>query len=92
MSIALLQETHLTENEHKKLKKDWVGRIYSSSFTSNKRGVAVLVHKKLPLNINHVESDDRGCYVLLHGTLYGERVTILNVYAAPDLDPISSPS
>lgn len=87
VSVAMLQETHLTENEHKKLRKDWVGHMYSSTFNSKSRGVAILVHKKLPININHVEIDERGCYVLLHGVLYGEKVTILNVYAAPDLDP-----
>ena len=37
--IALLQETHLTPSEHLKFKRDWVGQVYSSSFTSKSRGV-----------------------------------------------------
>ncbi len=44
--MALLQETHLSSEEHKKLKRDWVGQVYFSSFTSNKRGTAISIHKK----------------------------------------------
>lgn len=42
VQVALLQETHLTDLEHLKLKRDWVGQIYSSSFNSKSRGVAIL--------------------------------------------------
>ncbi|KAJ0003332.1 hypothetical protein NQD34_008430 [Periophthalmus magnuspinnatus] len=87
ISVAMLQETHLTEKEHKKLKKDWVGYVYFSSFNTKRRGVAILIHRKLPINITHIETDNNGCFVLIHGTLYGKKVTIMNVYAAPDLDP-----
>uniref|UniRef100_A0A3Q2V672 exodeoxyribonuclease III n=1 Tax=Haplochromis burtoni TaxID=8153 RepID=A0A3Q2V672_HAPBU len=37
VQIALLQETHLTDSEHLKLKRDWVGQIYYSSFNSKSR-------------------------------------------------------
>lgn len=46
--IALLQETHLSSEEHKKLKRDWVGQVYFSSSSRNKRGTAILIHKNLP--------------------------------------------
>lgn len=38
--IALLQETHLSADEHLKLKRDWVGQVFSSSFTSKSRVLA----------------------------------------------------
>ena len=48
----------------------------------------MLIHKKkLLLIIDHFEADSNGCYVLIHGFLYGEKITILNVYAAPDIHP-----
>lgn len=30
-SIALLQETHLTETEHAKLRREWINLVYSAS-------------------------------------------------------------
>lgn len=73
MHIALLQETHLSDIEHK-LVRDWVGKVYYSSFTSKKRGVAVLIHKSLPFMLEEVISDSVGRFVLVTGTLYGEYV------------------
>lgn len=60
VDIAFLQETHLSNEEHKKLKRDWVGQAYFSSFTSNKRGTVILIHKKLPFIFKEQYSDSEG--------------------------------
>ncbi len=52
VQMALLQETHLTDPEHLKLKHDWVGQIYYFSFKSKSRGVAILIHKHLAFKLN----------------------------------------
>lgn len=67
--ILILQETHLSNDEHKKLKKDWVGQVYFSSFTSNERGTALLIHKKLPFIFKEQSNDCEGRYILIRGTL-----------------------
>lgn len=36
-SIALLQETHLDEKEHLKLRREWVGQIFSSAYKEGKK-------------------------------------------------------
>lgn len=41
---------------------------------------------KTRLIINHFEVYSNGCYVLIQGFLYDEKITILNVHAAPDID------
>lgn len=44
--ICLLQETHLSETEHNKLKAQHFSQIYSASYNSKKRGVSILINKK----------------------------------------------
>ena len=79
--IALLQETHLTDIEHEKLKREWVGQIYFSSFCSSRRGVAILEHRNIPFNFEKCVKDVEGRYVLTQGTLYGESFMIGCIYA-----------
>lgn len=83
IDIALLQETHLTQVEHEKLKK-WKFKQYSSSCSqSAKRGVATLISNKLNFECIQEKKDNEGRYVFLKGHLQGELTTILNVYAPP---------
>lgn len=87
VQIAFIQESHLNNEEHPKLKRDWVGQIFHSSFTSRSRGVAILVNKALPLSEVKVKRDKLGRYVMISGTLYGDNVSYLNVYAPPICPP-----
>jgi exonuclease III len=48
---AFLQETHLSDTEHAKLKMDWVDQVYFSSYKSNSRGTAILINKAIPFNL-----------------------------------------
>uniref|UniRef100_A0A3P9I7X4 exodeoxyribonuclease III n=1 Tax=Oryzias latipes TaxID=8090 RepID=A0A3P9I7X4_ORYLA len=84
--IALLQETHLTNLEHLKLKRVWVSQIYYSSFNSKSRGVAKLIHKNLALMVDKVIQDADGRYVLVTGLLYGEQILLGSVYAPNTFD------
>lgn len=52
VQVALLEETHFTDSEHLKLKRDWVGQMYSSSFNSESRGVAIHIHKHLAFTLD----------------------------------------
>ncbi len=81
--IALLQETYMSTNEHLKLKWDWVGQVFSSSFTSKSRGVAILINKYIPLSDVQVISDKSGRYVMLKGCLHGQTWSIMNIYYPP---------
>lgn len=81
-SIALLQETHLNEEEHQKLKREWVDQVYSSSYEKHKkRGVAILFSKSVFFHCETVYQDAEGWYVMVVGTIARLKITILNVYA-----------
>lgn len=79
--IAFMQETHLTDDEHKKYCRDWVGQIFFSSFSTNKRGVIILVHKNLPFTATATSTDSEGRYIFVKGVLHGESILLANVYA-----------
>uniref|UniRef100_A0A4W5LV10 exodeoxyribonuclease III n=1 Tax=Hucho hucho TaxID=62062 RepID=A0A4W5LV10_9TELE len=81
--IALLQETHLCDAEHAKLRRAWVGQVYFSSLKSNSK--AILIHKNVPFIIDKNISDPEGRFILITGSLYGQPITILNIYA-PNTD------
>uniref|UniRef100_A0A3P9IXZ2 exodeoxyribonuclease III n=1 Tax=Oryzias latipes TaxID=8090 RepID=A0A3P9IXZ2_ORYLA len=81
VQIALLQETHLTDHEHSKLKRDWVAQVFYSSYNSKSRGVAILIHKNLPFTVEKIVKDREGRYIAITGILYGEQILLCNVYA-----------
>lgn len=85
VEIALLQETYLTPKEHLKLQKDWVGQIFFSSFKTNSRGVAILIHKHTPFELIEQISDTEGRYILVKGKIWDKELTLLNIYA-PNTD------
>ena len=60
-SVALLQETHLPEIEHLKLKREWVDQVYSASCRrGKKRGVAILFNKSVYYNNEKIFQDEEG--------------------------------
>uniref|UniRef100_H2MR45 Reverse transcriptase domain-containing protein n=1 Tax=Oryzias latipes TaxID=8090 RepID=H2MR45_ORYLA len=88
VQVAFLQETHLVDKEHMKLKRDWVGQAHYASFSSNSRGVAVLIHKSVPFVLETCKKDPEGRYILLHGTIQDVHLTMMNIYAPSP--PLSS--
>uniref|UniRef100_A0A1A7ZMF0 Endonuclease/exonuclease/phosphatase domain-containing protein n=1 Tax=Nothobranchius furzeri TaxID=105023 RepID=A0A1A7ZMF0_NOTFU len=85
IDIALLQETRLSDLEHSKLKRDWVGQVYFSSHSQNKRGTAILIKRNIPFTLLHDVRDPEGRFILIKGLIFGRPFTILNVYA-PNTD------
>lgn len=57
---CIAAETHLTDTEQEKFKREWVGQIYFSSFFSSRRGVAILIHRNTPFNIEKCVKDVEG--------------------------------
>lgn len=54
--IVFLQETHLVPEDVVTVRKRWPGQVFSASFNSYSRGVLVLIHKSIPLQIREVHN------------------------------------
>lgn len=83
--VVFLQETHLNDAEHLKLVKMGFKEVYFASYKSvRKRGVAILIAKKL--NYEHISEirDKEGRFVLITGKIEGRLVRFFNVYAPPN--------
>lgn len=83
VDIAMLQETHLNEEEHLKLQQCGFDQVYFSSFTSKSRGVAILFRKNLPVKVSKCVQDKYGRFVLVLASLNAHQFALLNVYYPP---------
>jgi len=78
--IALLQETHVNQTDHLRIKRKGFKYVFSSSVKSkHKRAVAIHISGALISEI----SDAEGRFVRVTGRIEGSEITILNVYAPP---------
>lgn len=85
--FALLQETHMSQAEHLKLKRMGFRHVFSSADgTSHKKGVATLISSAI--NYEHISEviDGEGRFVSNTGKMEGTLVTIINVYIPPGSD------
>lgn len=87
-AIAMIQETHLSDREHMKLRREWVDQQYSSSFgNGRKRGVAILFNKSVYFCHEKTFADKEGRYVMVIGNIGGTKITLLNLYAPNEDSP-----
>lgn len=76
-----LQETHLRTGDHTRLRKQWAGQVFHSSFNSKSRSTAILIHKRVMFLAEQVLSDPEGRFVIVSGILFQTPVVLVNVYA-----------
>uniref|UniRef100_A0A671X7A5 Reverse transcriptase domain-containing protein n=1 Tax=Sparus aurata TaxID=8175 RepID=A0A671X7A5_SPAAU len=85
--IIFLQETHLLPGETARLRKRWPGKVITCSFSSHARGVAVLVHKSIPLRIQKTVLDPKGRFIIIQGSLLQQDLILVNLYGPNNDDP-----
>ncbi len=55
-----MQESHVTDNEALKFKREWVGHVFYSSFTSKQNGLMILINKRLNFVMITEAKDEAG--------------------------------
>uniref|UniRef100_A0AAX7UCT3 exodeoxyribonuclease III n=1 Tax=Astatotilapia calliptera TaxID=8154 RepID=A0AAX7UCT3_ASTCA len=87
--IAFIQESHIAgEEEAKKFKRDWVGSVFHSSYSSKRNGVLILVNKKLSFVLLKKYNDDEGRIICLEALINGVRTVLCNIYAPNKEEPV----
>ena len=87
IQVIDLQETHLTEQEHDKLRKfGFKNTLFSSFKKGPKRGVAILISNSVNFELIKEINDKEGRYVIAKGKLDNHLVTLVNVYVPPNSD------
>lgn len=87
MQVILIQETHMSNEEHEKFKKlGYINSFYSSYKNSRRRGVISLISNTVNFELTEECSDKYGRYVIVKGRIDNTVVTLVNVYAPPEED------
>ncbi len=83
--LVFLQETHIRPSEKSRLRCSWAGHTFQSTFSSEARGVAILIKKNIPFQDVKTISEDNGRFLIATGQLYSIHVTLVNIYG-PNAD------
>ena len=86
-SIYLLQDTHFSPELEERVKREWGYDAYFSSFTSNSRGVAILINNNIEYKLINVSRDVNGNVLILCIKAFDKEFVIVNIYGPNDDRP-----
>ena len=76
-----LQETHLKTRDTYRLKVKGWKNIFHANGNQKKAGVAILISDKIDFKTKAVKRDKEGHYIMIKGSIQGEDIAIINIYA-----------
>jgi len=86
-SILCLQDVHFTGDMEVMVKDEWGGEAFFSPFTSQSRGVAILIKNGIDCKIHNFQKDDSGNWIALDMSLNNIRITLISLYGPNDDKP-----
>ena len=79
--ICCLQETHFRSRDTYRLKVRGWKKIFHANGNQKKAGVAILISDKIDFKIKTITRDKEGHYIMIKGSIQGQDITIVNIYA-----------
>ena len=84
-NILFIQDTRLSPSIENKVKAEWGGKAFFSSFTSQARGVAIFIKKDVPIDILNRKNDKDGNILSLLVKFNDKRLLLTTIYG-PNTD------
>ena len=84
--ICCLQETHFRPKDAYRLKVRGWKNIFHENGNKKKAIVAILISDKIDLKTKKITRDKEGHYIMIKGSIQGEDITIVNIYALTELN------
>ena len=85
--IIFLQETHSSLNDEKFWKNQWGEHAWFSSYSSNSRGVSILIRNSVAPILQSLYSDPNGRFLIISVTINNLPLLLVNIYAPNNDDP-----
>ena len=79
--ICCLEETHFRLRDTYRLKVRGWKKIFIANGSQKKAGVAILIADKIDFKIKTITRDKERHYTMIKGSIQGEAITIVNIYA-----------
>ena len=79
--LCCLQETHLKTRVTYRLKVKGWKKIFHANGDQKKAGVAIIISDKIDFETKVMKRDKEGHYIMIKGSIQGEDITIINIYA-----------
>lgn len=86
-NIICLQDTHLNPKLESFVKSEWGFDAYFSSYTTNSRGVMILINNNFEQKVNRVKTDNNGNFIILDMTIEGKNITLVCLYGPNEDNP-----
>ena len=86
-NIVCLQDTHINPNLESFIKSEWGFEAYFSSYTTNSRGVMILINNNFEQKVNRIKTDKNGNYIILDMTIEGKKITLVCLYGPNEDNP-----
>jgi len=80
VDILFLQETHSSPNEEGDWLRDWGGHVYMSHWTTNSKGVGILIAPHIKYDLISQFTDSDGRIIIIEILINERKLTLCNTY------------
>ena len=74
-NIVCLQDTHINKNLESFIKAEWGYEAYFSSYTTNSRGIVILINNNFEQKVKRIKTDNNGNFMMLYMVIDDKEIT-----------------